>query len=155
MEGLKKEKIREKKLLERRLGKYSMISGSLKIFCPPNMKSWIIGKDPDTRKDWGHEEKGMTEDEMVGWRHWLNHESEQTLGDGERQGSLVCCSPWGHKEPDRTEWLNGNKGLSDLYSRDCKLPETSGLCVFRWICGCKAIHCLNSVLTIWRSQCSL
>ena len=53
------------------------------------------------------EEKGKTEDEMVGWHHQLNgHEFEQTLGDGERQGSLVCCSPWGHKELDTTEQLN-------------------------------------------------
>ena len=51
--------------------------------------------------------KGVAEDEMVGWHHQLNgHESEQTLGDGERQGSLVCCSPWGHKESDTTERLN-------------------------------------------------
>ena len=58
-------------------------------------------------KDWGQEEKGMTEDEMVGWHHWLNgHESEQTLGDCEGQRSLVCYSPWGHKELDMTEWLN-------------------------------------------------
>ena len=68
---------------------------------------WLIGKDLITRKDWRQEEKGMTEDEMVGWHHWLNgHEFEQTLGDGERQGSLACCSPWGCKEFAKTEWLN-------------------------------------------------
>ena len=66
-------------------------------------------KDPDAGKDWGQEEKGMTEDEMVGWHHWLNgHEFEQTPGDGEGQGSLVCCSPWGHKELDTTEQLKNN-----------------------------------------------
>ena len=71
------------------------------------MKSWLIGKDPDGGKDWGQEEKGVTEDEMVGWHHWLNgHEFEQTLGDGERQGNLVCCSPRDYKELDMTEWLN-------------------------------------------------
>ena len=57
-------------------------------------KSQLIGKDPDDGKDWGQEEKTMTEDEMVGWDHWLNgHDFEQTLGDGEGQGSLACCSP--------------------------------------------------------------
>jgi len=76
---------------------------------PPGVKSQHIRKDPDAGKDWRQEEKGMTEDEMVGWHHWLNgHESEQTLGDGEGQGSLVCCSPWGHKELEMTEWLNNN-----------------------------------------------
>ena len=58
-------------------------------------------------RGWRQEEKGMTEDEMVGWHYWLNeHEFEQVPGDGEGQGSLVCCSPWGHKESDTTEWLN-------------------------------------------------
>ena len=71
------------------------------------MKSRLIGKDPDVGKDWKQEEKGVTEDKMVGWHHWLNgHEFEQTLGDSERQGSLVCCSPWGCKKLDTTEWLN-------------------------------------------------
>ena len=77
------------------------------ILWPPGAKSWLIGKDPDIGKGWKQEKKGMTEDEMVGWRHWLNgHEFEQTLGNSEGQGSLVCWSPWGHKESDRTEWLN-------------------------------------------------
>ena len=80
------------------------------VLWPPNAKSWLIGKDPDAGKDWRQEEKGMTEDEMVGWHHQLNrHESEQALGVGEGQGSLVCCSPWGRKGPDTTERLNNNK----------------------------------------------
>ena len=59
----------------------------------------LTGEDPDAGKDRSQEEKGMTEDEMVGWHHCLNgHEFEQTQGDTERQGSLLCCSPWGHKE---------------------------------------------------------
>ena len=71
------------------------------ILWPPDVKSWVIGKDPDGGKDWRQEEKGMTENEMVGWYHWLNrHEFEQSPGDGEGQGSLVCCSPWGGKESD-------------------------------------------------------
>ena len=64
----------------------------------------------DAGNDWRQEEKGTTEDEMVGWHHWLNgHEFEQALGDGEVQGNLVCCSPWGCKESDMTEWLNNSK----------------------------------------------
>ena len=64
------------------------------ILWPPDGKSQLIGKDPDVGKDWRPEEKGVTEDEIVGWHHWLNgHESEETLGDSEGQGSLVCCGP--------------------------------------------------------------
>ena len=75
---------------------------------PPNAEHLFTGKDPDDGKDWT-QEKGTTEDKMVGQHHWLNaHEFEQTLGDGERQGSLVCCSPWGHKRSDMNEWLNNN-----------------------------------------------
>ena len=77
------------------------------IFWPPDAKSWVLRKDPEAGKDWRQEEKGMTEDEMVGWHHQLNgHEFEQALGVGDAQGSLVCCSPWGHKDSDTTEWLN-------------------------------------------------
>ena len=79
------------------------------ILWPPDVKSHLVRKDPDAEKDWRQEEKGMTEDKMVGWHHWLNgHEFEQVPGDGEGQGSLVCCSPWGHKELDTTEWQNNN-----------------------------------------------
>ena len=67
------------------------------------MKSQLIGKYPNAGKDLGQEEKGATDDEMVGWHHELNgHECEQTLGDSEGQGSLACCSPRGHKELDTT-----------------------------------------------------
>ena len=76
------------------------------ILWPPDVKSWLIGKDPDARKDWRQEEKGRTEDEMIGWHHQLNgHEFEQAPGDGEGQGSLVC-RPLGGKESDTTEWLS-------------------------------------------------
>ena len=65
------------------------------------MKDWLIGKDPDARKDWGQEEKVVIEDEVVEWHHRLKgHEPEQTPGDSEGQGSLACCSPLGHKESD-------------------------------------------------------
>ena len=68
------------------------------ILRPPDVKNWLIGKDPDAGKDWRQEEKGMTDDEMVGRRHWLDgHEFEQVLWVGDGQGSLVCCSPWGHR----------------------------------------------------------
>ena len=68
-----------------------------------DVKNWLIGKAPDAGKDWGQEEKEVTEEEMVGWHHWLSgHEFEQTLGDSEGQGSLACCSPWGHRESDTT-----------------------------------------------------
>ena len=66
------------------------------ILRPPDVKNWLIEKGTDAEKDWRQEEKGTTEEEMVGWHHRLNgHEFEQTVGDGERQGSLACCSPWG------------------------------------------------------------
>ena len=68
------------------------------ILWPPDVKSWLTGKDPDAGKDWGQEEKGTTEDEIAGWHHRLaGHEFEQTLGDSEVKGSLACCSPWGHR----------------------------------------------------------
>ena len=71
---------------------------------PPDVKSWLIIKDPDAGKDWRQEEKGMMEDEMVEWLHWLNgHEFEQAPGVGDGRGSLVCCSPWGHKSQ---KWLS-------------------------------------------------
>ena len=77
---------------------------------PPDAKSQLTGKDPDAGEEWRQEEKGATEDEMVGWHHWLDgHELEQTPGDSEGQGSLVCRSPWGRKESDLTEQLNNHK----------------------------------------------
>ena len=77
------------------------------ILWPPDVKSRLIGKDPDAEKDWGQKEKGTSEDEMVGWHHWLDgHEFGWTPGVGDGQGSLACCSPWGCRESDTTEWLN-------------------------------------------------
>ena len=73
------------------------------IFWPPDAGSWLIGKDPDAGKDWRWEEKGMTEDELVGWHHQVSgHDFEQTLGDSEGQRRLAGCSPWGWKEWDMT-----------------------------------------------------
>ena len=77
------------------------------ILWPPDVKSQLIGKDPDAGKDWRQEEKGTTEDEMVGGHHWLDgHEFEQAPGVGDRQGGLECCSPWGRKGSDTAERLN-------------------------------------------------
>jgi len=76
------------------------------VFWPPHAKSWLIGKDSDAGRDWGQEEKGMTEDEMVGWHYWLDgRESQWTPGVGDGQGGLACCDSWGRKESDTTEWL--------------------------------------------------
>ena len=76
------------------------------VLWPRDAKNRLIGKDPDAAKDW-RQEKGMTEDEVVGWHHWLNgHEFEQALRVGDGQGGLACCSPWSRKELDTTEWLN-------------------------------------------------
>ena len=77
------------------------------ILWPPDTKSWLIGKDPDTGKNWRRDEKGMTENEMVWWHHQLDgHESEQALRVGDGLGSLACCSPWSHRESDTTERLS-------------------------------------------------
>ena len=82
------------------------------ILWPPDAESQLTGKDPDAGKDGGQDEKKMTENEMVGWHHRLNrHEFQQTLGNTEGQGSLECCSPWGHKESDRSEQLNSNNSI--------------------------------------------
>ena len=80
------------------------VGAETSILRPPDVKSWLIGKDPDAGKDWGQEEKGTTEDEMVRWHHWLNgHGFGWTLGVGDGQGGLACCGSWGHKESDTTE----------------------------------------------------
>ena len=77
------------------------------VLWPPHAKSWLIGKDSDAGRDWGQEEKGMTEDEMAGWHHGLDGcEFEWTLGVGDGQGGLACCNSWGLKELDTTEQLN-------------------------------------------------
>ena len=85
------------------------------ILWPSDAKNWFIGKDPDAKKDWRQDEKGMTEDAMVGWHHQLDgHEFEQALGVGEGLGSLACCSPWGLKDSNTTERLNWTMELNGL-----------------------------------------
>ena len=86
------------------------------VLWPPHVKSWLIGKDSDTRRDWGQEEKGMTEDEMAGWHHRLDvHEFQWTPGVGDGQGGLVCCNSWGHKESDTTEQLNWTENVFKIF----------------------------------------
>ena len=97
------------------------------ILRPHGTKSWLIWKDLDAGKGWGQEEKGMTEDEMVGWHHRLNgHGFAWTLGVGDGQEGLACCSSWGRKELDTTEWLNWTEQWEVKLSAESK--EMKGLC---------------------------
>jgi len=87
------------------------------VLWPPHVKSWLIGKDSDAGRDWGQEEKGTTEDEMTGWRHWLNgREFDWTPGVGDGQGGLACCNSWGRKESDTTERLNWTDCICTTFS---------------------------------------
>ena len=87
------------------------------VLWPPDAKSWLTWKDPDAGKDWRREQKGMTEDEVVGWHHRLNgHEFEQTPGVGDGLEGLVCCGSWGHQELDATERLKWTELNSILES---------------------------------------
>ena len=95
------------------------------ILWPPHAKTWLIGKDSDAGRDWGQEEKVMTEDEMAGWHHWLEwRESEWTPGVGDGQGGLVCCDSWGCKESDMTERLNWTELKGELIWWDILLPKS-------------------------------
>jgi len=101
------------------------IEAETPILWPRDAKNWLIWKDPDAGKDWGQEEKGTTEDEMIGWHHRLyGHEFEQALGVGDEQGGLLCCSPQGCKEFDTTDWLNWNEPENQLLLRDI-LPSSN------------------------------
>ena len=95
------------------------------IFWPPDAKSQLTGKDPDARRDWRREEKGTTEDEIVGWHLWFYGPEFDAPADGEGQGGLACCRPWGHRESDRTERLKeDSKAWSRPKSRH--FPHWSG-----------------------------
>ena len=84
-----------------------MLKLKLQYFGLPYVKNWLIGKDSDAGRDWGQEEKGITEDEMAEWHHRLDgHEFQWTPVVGDRQGGLECCSSWGRNVSDMTEWLN-------------------------------------------------
>ena len=119
---------------------------------PPDVKNWLIGKNPDARKDWRQEEKGTTEDEMVGWHHGLNgHEFEQALGVGDGQGSLARCSLWGHKESDMTEQLSNNNLQSWVWAfsfeshsvQHRRSPQRKGHKMKHWMCGKKSLKDLS------------
>ena len=99
------------------------------ILWPPHAKSWLTGKDPDSGRDWGQEEKGTTEDEMAGWHHRLDgREFEWTPGVGDGQGGLACCDSWGHTESDTTEQLNWTE-LNSMCVCVC-------VCVCMYVCMC-------------------
>ena len=94
------------------------------VLWPPHAMSWLIGKDPNAGKDWGQEEKGMIEDEMVGWHHQLNgHGFGWTSGVGDGQGGLACCSSWGCKESYMTERLNWTENDNPHQSRKRGLTQ--------------------------------
>jgi len=98
------------------------------ILWPPDVKSWLIGKAPDAGKDWRQEEKGTTEDEMVGWHHWLNGlEFEEAPGVGDGQGGLACCSPWGHSVGH--DWATGLKWIMTWQHFDALLEQS----VITWL----------------------
>ena len=118
------------------------------ILWPFDVKSWLIWKDPDAGKDWGQEEEGMTENEMVGWHHRLDgHEFEWTLGDGDGQGGLTCCDSWGHKELETTEWLNWTMEKESSEITDFPGKTASGN-VYNFVWW----HHINKSFT-WESQC--
>ena len=97
------------------------------ILWPPDAKKWLIWKDPDAGKDWRWEEKGTTEDEMVGWHHQFDgHEFEEALGVGDGQGGLASCSPRGCKELDMTEQQNWTETLSLLHLLQATVPFLLG-----------------------------
>ena len=107
------------------------------VLWPPDAKSWLICKDPDAGKDWGQEEKGTTEDEMVGWHHWLNgQEFEWTLGVDDGQGGLAYCSPWGRQESDMTErlnWLTEYNIIEFKLEKDTQRVLSWDACIFQYI----------------------
>ena len=101
------------------IGRTDADAAALVTWC----EQWLIGKDPDIGTDWRQEEKGMTEDEMIGWHHRLNgHEFEWTLGVGDGQGSLVCCSPGGRKESDTTERLYWTELIYSILLTNSPIP---------------------------------
>ena len=96
------------------------------ILWPPDAKSWLIWQDPDAGKDWGQEEKGTTEDEMVGWHHRVNgHGFEWTLGVGDGQGGLACCDSWGRKESDWATELNWTEWKLAVYLKSVFIKLSS------------------------------
>ena len=117
------------------------------VLWSPHSKSWLFGKESDAGRDWGQEEKEMTEDEMARWHHWLDgRESEWTPGVGVGRGGLVCCDSWGRKELDTTELLN----WTELSGQIKDLLAPCGM-EHGYLMGPKRLHILNSPLwkNIW------
>ena len=122
------------------------------ILWPPDTKSQLIGKDHDTGKDWRQKTKETTEDEIVRWHHWLNGcEFEQALGVGDGQGSLACCSPWGHKESDAIElnWTETVNPQCFFYGKIGTLPAFRKDRLFAYF---PVIEWIYTVLIFWRRQ---
>ena len=115
------------------------------ILWPPEGKSQLTGKDPPAGKDWGQEEKQVTEGETVGWHHQPNgHEFEQTPGDSEGQGNLVCCTPWGRKDLDTTYWTTiARRMVSVLHELMDWKPLISSLSFLLSVCECHWISGVN------------
>ena len=127
---------------------YNIMLCYLYTLCNDDAKNWIIETDPDAGKDWRQEEKGKTEDEMVGWHHQLNgHEFEQAPEVGDGQGSLACCSLWGHKESDTTEQLNWTE--HDKSSKQLSISSYNyfplGMIIFK-IYSLRTFQICNTVL---------
>ena len=122
------------------------------ILWPSGAKSWLIDKEPDAGKDWGKGKEGVTEDEMVGWHHWLNgHEFKQILGDSEGEGSLACCSSWGHKELDNNTILFVSYLCQEILKFQllfCPLP----LDLVGWLVGLVTTSC-PTLVTPWTLAC--
>ena len=118
------------------------IDSEAPILWPPDAKTWLIGKDPDAGKDWRLEENRRTEDDMVGWHHWLDgHVFEQTPGDGDGQGSLGCCSPWSQKQSDTAKSLNWTEQIVEKYY---KAP----LNLVRWVLSCLLLMSMSEVFSV-------
>ena len=117
------------------------------VLWPPHGKSWLIGKHSEAGRDWGQEEKGMTEDEMAGWHHWLDGlESEWTPGVGDGQGGLACCKSWGCKESDTPEWLNWTElnwspNHMNLQVVNCQRCKWAFTCPITEVSLMSDIHC--------------
>ena len=124
------------------------------ILWPSDAKSQLIRKDPDAGKDWGHEEKGATEDQMVGGHHWLNeHEFEQTPEDNEEQSILACCSPRGHKEWDMSQQLNNKVPTVSLcMSKDTSCVNVTKLHKVMLISFKRLSFCYKVIVSLYYSQ---
>ena len=147
----------------------SDVEAEIPILWPPDEKSWLIWKDPDAGKDWGQEEKGTTEDEMVGWHHRFDgHGFGWTLGVGDGQEGLACCGSWGRKELDTTERLNWTELIKDnrqnlltehifqiwKMTKEC-FPQLSFFLPFFEVCVFSSLLCLFFVFWFSFNLCSV